>query len=68
MKEKEGLYFSFEFVGKPKISKGINKLDGKKACREHIPVKLIKSNKDLFPILYTIISTTPCSVLIFTQT
>ena len=36
MKEKEGLYFSFEFVGKPKISKGINKLDRKKACREHI--------------------------------
>ena len=36
MKEKEDLYFSFEFVGKPKISKGINKLDRKKACREHI--------------------------------
>ena len=48
MKEKD-LNFSFEFVNKPKISKEINKLDGKKACQEHdIPVKLIKSNKDLF--------------------
>ena len=48
MKEKD-LYFSFEFVDKPKISKEINKLDKKKACQEHdIPVKLIKSNKDLF--------------------
>ena len=48
MKEKD-LNFSFEFVDKPKISKEINKLDGKKACQEHdIPVKLIKSNKDLF--------------------
>ena len=48
MKEKD-LYFSFKFVDKPKISKEINKLDGKKACQEHdIPVKLIKSNKDLF--------------------
>ena len=69
MKEKEDLYFSFEFVGKPKISKEINKLDRKKACQEHdIPVKLIKSSKDLFSILYTTISATPCSVLIFTQT
>ena len=41
--------FSFEFVDKPKISREINKLDSKKACQEHdIPVKLIKSNKDLF--------------------
>ena len=48
MKEKD-LYFSFEFVDKPKISKDINKLDSKKACQEHeIPVKSIKSNKDLF--------------------
>ena len=48
MKEKD-LNFSFEFVDKPKISKEINKLDGKKACQEHnIPVKLIKSNKNLF--------------------
>ena len=48
MKEKD-LYFSFEFVDKPKISKEINKLDGKKTCQGHdIPVKLIKSNKDLF--------------------
>ena len=48
MKEKD-LNFSFEFVDKPKISKEINKLDGKKACQEHdIPVKLIKSNKDSF--------------------
>ena len=48
MKEKD-LNFSFEFVDKPKISKEINKLDGKKACQEHdIPVKLITSNKDLF--------------------
>ena len=48
MKEKD-LYFSFEFVDKPKISKEINKLNKKKACQEHdIPVKLIKSNKDLF--------------------
>ena len=48
MKEKD-LYFSFEFVDKPNISKEINKLDEKKACQEHdIPVKLIKSNKDLF--------------------
>ena len=44
------MYFSFEFIDKPKISKEINKLDGKKACQEYdIPVKLIKSNKDLFP-------------------
>ena len=42
------MYFFFEFVDKPKISKEINKLDEKKACQEHIPVKLIKSNKDLF--------------------
>ena len=48
MKEKD-LNFSFEFVDKPKISKEINQLNGKKACQEHdIPVKLIKSNKDLF--------------------
>ena len=48
MKEKD-LYFSFEFVNKPKISKEINKLDEKNACQQHdIPVKLIKSNKDLF--------------------
>ena len=48
MKEK-ALNFSFEFVVKPKISKEINKLDGKKACQEHnIPVELIKSKKDLF--------------------
>ena len=41
--------FSFEFVDKSNISKEINKLDSKKACQEHdIPVKLIKSNKDLF--------------------
>ena len=40
MKEKD-FNFSFEFVDNPKISK--------KACQEHdIPVKLIKSNKDLF--------------------
>ena len=68
MKEKD-LKFSFEFVGKPKISREINKSDGKKAAQEHdIPVKLIKSNKDLFLILYTTISTTPCSVQIFPQT
>ena len=68
MKEKD-LNFSFEFVDKPKISKEINKLDGKKACQEHdIIVKLIKSNKDLFSHLYTIISITPCSVQIFSQT
>ena len=48
MKEKD-LNFSFEFVDKPKNSKEINKLDGKKACQEHdIPVKLIQLNKDLF--------------------
>ena len=48
MKEKN-LYFSFEFVDKPKISREINKLDKKKACQEHgIPVKLIKLNKYLF--------------------
>ena len=48
MKDKD-LYFSFEFVDKPEISKEINKLDGKKACKGHdTPVKLIKSNKDLF--------------------
>ena len=48
--KKKDLNFSFEFVDKPKYCKEINKLDGKKACREHdIPVKLIKSNKDLFP-------------------
>ena len=43
------MHFSFEFVDKPKISKEVNKLDRKKACQKHnIPVKLIKSNKDLF--------------------
>ena len=43
------MYFSFEFIDKPKISKEINKLDEEKASQEHdIPVKLIKSNKDLF--------------------
>ena len=48
MKEKD-LYFSFEFVDKPKISKEIDKLDEKKSCQEHdIPVKWIKLNKDLF--------------------
>ena len=41
--------FCFEFVDKPKISKEINKLNRKKACQEHdIPVKYIKSNKELF--------------------
>ena len=48
MNEKD-LNFCFEFVDKPKISKEINQLNGKKACQEHdIPVKLIKSNKDRF--------------------
>ena len=48
MKEKD-LNVSFKFVNKPKIPKEINKLDGKKAYQEHdIPVKLIKSNKNLF--------------------
>ena len=48
MKEKY-LKFSSEFVDKPKFSKEINKLDGKKSCQEHdIRVKLIKSNKNLF--------------------
>ena len=48
MKEKD-LYFSYGFVDKPKISKEINKVDDKKACQEHdIPVKLMKSKKDLF--------------------
>ena len=48
MKEKD-LYFSFEFVDKPKISKEINNLDSKKAWQKHdIPVKLTNSNKDLF--------------------
>ena len=47
--EGKDLYFSFEFVDKPKMSKEINELDMKKAFQEHdIPVKLIKSNKDLF--------------------
>ena len=41
--------FSFNFVDKRKISKEINKLDRKKACQENdIPVKFIKSKKDLF--------------------
>ena len=48
VKEKD-LYFSFEFVDKPKPSQEINKLDEKKACQEHdIPVKFIKTNEDLF--------------------
>ena len=48
MTEKD-LNFCFEFVEKPKISKEIDKLDRKKPCQEHdIPVKLIKSNKNLF--------------------
>ena len=43
--------FSFEFVDKPKISNEINKPDRKKACQEHdIPVKLVKSNKDIFSL------------------
>ena len=43
------MHFSFEFVDKPKMSKEIIELDMKKAFQEHdIPVKLIKSNKDLF--------------------
>ena len=47
-KEKD-LYFSFEFVYKPKIPKEINKLDRKKVCQEHdIPVKLVKWNKYIF--------------------
>ena len=49
MKEKDLNFFFFFFIDKPKISTEINKLDGKKACQEYdIPVKLIKSNKDLF--------------------
>ena len=52
MKEK-ALNFSFEFVDKPNISKEINKLDGKNTCQEHnIPLKFIKSNKDLFFLFY----------------
>ena len=48
MKEKD-LNLSFEFVDKPKISKEINKFDGKNACQEHdTPVILIKSDKYLF--------------------
>ena len=48
MKEKN-LYFSFEFADKPKILKDINKLDKKKAYQKNdIPVKLVKSNRDLF--------------------
>ena len=49
LKEKDLLFFSFEFVDKQKIPKEINKLKEKKACQEHdIPVKLIKCNKDFF--------------------
>ena len=49
LRRKKIWFFFFGFVDKPKTSKEINKLDGKKACQEHdIPVKLIKSNKDLF--------------------
>ena len=67
MKDKD-LNFSFEFVDKPRISKEINKLDGKKTFQEHdILVKLIKS-KIFFLILYTTISITPYSVQIFPQT
>ena len=67
MKDKD-LNFSFEFVDKPRISKEINKLDGKKTFQEHdILVKLIKS-KIFFLMLYTTISTTPYSVQIFPQT
>ena len=67
MKDKD-LNFSFEFVDKPRISKEINKLDGKKTFQEHdILVKLIKS-KIFFLILYTAISITPYSVQIFPQT
>ena len=67
MQEKD-LYFSFEFVDKPKVSKELNKLDRKKACQElDIPIKLIRSNKDLILNLYTTNSITPCSVLIFPQ-
>ena len=52
MKEKD-LNFSFEFVDKPNISKEINKSDGKNTCQEHnIPLKFIKSNKDLFFSFY----------------
>ena len=40
---------SFEFIDKAKVSKEINKLDGKKSCQEHdIQVKLIKPNKGFF--------------------
>ena len=68
MKEKD-LHFSFEFADKPETSKEINKLNKKKAYQEHdIPVKLIKSSKDLFLNLYATISITRCSVLTFPQT
>ena len=44
IKEKD-LYFSLEFVDKPKLSKEIYKLDRKKAYQKHdFPVKLPKSN------------------------
>ena len=67
MKDKD-LNFSFEFVDKPRISKEINKLDGKKTFQEHdILVKLIKS-KIFFLMLYTTILITPYSVQIFPQT
>ena len=66
--EKKDLNFSFEFVDKPKSSWKINKLNSKEAYKElDIPVKLIKSNKDLFFILYTTISIASCSFLIFPQ-
>ena len=66
---KKDLYFSFEFVDKPKTSTEINKLDRKKAYQKlDILVKLIKSNKDLFFISYTTISITISLVLIFPQT
>ena len=68
MKEKD-LYFSFEFVDKPKISKEINKLDGKKAYQEHdIPVNLIKSNVDLFFSFYIPQFQYHGGILIFPQT
>ena len=43
------LYLSFEFADTPNISKYINKLGKKKTYQENdIPVKLVKSRKDLF--------------------
>ena len=60
----KGMSFSFGYTAQEKTDKALQNLDKKKACQENdIPVKIIKSNKNIyFLTLYIINSMTCCAV------